>query len=66
MAEVNHDPAGNADRSRMSVQSGRRLAAAAVVLLLAIAVLSVAGNALRRATYQAVDPFSSLQITAHG
>lgn len=66
MAEVNHDPSGNASRSHLSVQSGRRLAAVAVVLLLAIAVLSVAGDALRRASYKAVDPFSSLQITAHG
>lgn len=66
MAENHHEPGEDTARAGISVQTGRKIAATVLVLLLAIVVLSVAGNALRRATYQAVDPFATLQITPHG
>lgn len=66
MTENHRDPSGNDGRSRMSAQTVRKLAAAAVLVLLALIVLTVAGNAFRRASYEAVDPFATLQISASG
>ena len=66
MAVNQHETGESTTRSGISVQTGRKLAAAVLVLLLAIIVLSIAGNALRRAAYEAVDPFATLQITPHG
>lgn len=66
MAGNRHEPAGDGKQANVSVQTGRKIVAAAVVLLLVIALVTVAGNAVRRAWYEAVDPFAALQIEAHG
>lgn len=66
MPEHNYEPNGNARRSRVTVRGSHRLAAAAAVAFSAIAVLTVALGTLRRAAYEPVDPFATLQIEAHG
>ncbi len=66
MTENRHDQIPGENPSRSSGQKGYKLAAAAILVLLVIAVLTVMSGVIRRAAYESVDPFATLDIQTHG